>query len=184
VLRVEPREAGYGVSVDCKVTGAVIPRDFVPSVVEGIHEVAASGVLAGYPVVDVHVDVVDGSYHPVDSSELTFKVAASMAFRQAAREAGIVLMEPVMRLEVDTPEEHLGDVIGDISSRRGQVSEVDSTSTSVSVVANVPLGQIFGYATALRSLTRGRATFVAEPSHFEDVSELQQDEILGHRTVA
>lgn len=183
VLRAERCEVGHGVSVVSKVTSGAIPRDFLPNVEEGIREVAASGVLAGYPVMDVHVDIIGGSYHPLDSTELAFKVAASMAFKQAAEKAGVVLMEPVMQLEVNTPEEHLGDVIGDISGRRGQVTEVDSMATSVSVTAYVPLGRIFGYATALRSLSRGRATFVAEPSHFDDVSEIEQNDIVGHRTI-
>lgn len=181
VLRVEPRPSGHGVTVEAKVSGGVIPGDYLPSVIQGIRETIDNGVVGGFPVVDVHVSVVDGSYHPVDSSELAFKVAGAMAFKKAADQAGIVVMEPIMRLKVDTPEEHLGDVIGDIASRRGQVVEVDSDAAAVTVVANVPLGGIFGYATALRSLTRGRASFVAEPSHFNDVSEAMQIDILGNR---
>jgi len=174
-----PAERGHGVTVENKVTGGRIPKEYIPAVEKGIREAAESGVLAGYPVVDMHVEILDGSYHSVDSSEIAFKVAGSMALKEAAAKAGIDLLEPVMKLEITTPEEHMGDVIGDVSSRRGQVVEIDSRPDIVTIIAHVPLAEIFGYATALRSLTRGRAAFVAELCHFEQVPSSVQHEILA-----
>jgi elongation factor G len=178
VIHVAPAERGHGVTVENKVTGGRIPKEYIPAVERGIREAAETGVLAGYPLVDMHVDILDGSYHPVDSSEIAFKIAGSMALKAAAGKAGMVLLEPVMKLEITTPEEHMGDVIGDVSSRRGQVTEIDSRPDIVIILAHVPLAEIFGYATALRSLTRGRAAFVAELSHFEEVPTFVQKTVL------
>jgi elongation factor G len=178
VIRIEPAEAGSGVHCEDKVKGGNIPKEYIPSVEKGIREAAESGVLAGYPLVDFTAEILDGSYHPVDSSEMAFKIAGSMAFKAAAKKAGIMLMEPIMKLEVNGPEEHVGDIIADISGRRGQVSEVDTRGEAVTIRALVPLAEIFGYATAVRSLTRGRATFIAEPSHFERVPQALQTELL------
>ncbi len=178
VLCVEPRPRGHGISLENKVTGGRIPKEYHRAVESGVREAAESGVLAGCPIVDIHVDVLDGSYHPVDSSELAFKVAASMALKEAARKARPVLLEPIMKVEVNTPEEHMGDVIGDLSSRRGQVVEVETQMQTTRIAAHVALSELFGYATALRSVTRGRADFAAEPSHFEQVPESMQNEIV------
>ncbi|MCF7854890.1 MAG: elongation factor G [Candidatus Pacebacteria bacterium] len=181
VIHVTPMDRGHGVTVENNVKGGNIPKDYIPSVEQGIREAADSGVLAGFPMIDFHAAIVDGSYHSVDSSEIAFKAAGSMAFKQAAQKSGIAIQEPVMKVEVTTPEDHLGDVIGDLSSRRGQVSEIDSRTDAVVILASVPLAEIFGYATALRSLTKGRAVFVAELSHFGPVPQEIQQEILESR---
>ncbi|OGV72260.1 MAG: translation elongation factor G [Lentisphaerae bacterium RIFOXYB12_FULL_65_16] len=178
VIRVEPRPRGHGITVENKVVGGRIPKEFHQAIEHGLRETTEAGILAGYPMVDLHVDVLDGSYHAVDSSDLAFKIAASMALKEAARKGKPILLEPIMATEVTTPEEYLGDVIGDLSSRRGHMTEVEARAQSVRVVARVPLMTLFGYATALRSLTKGRAEFVAEPSHFERVPESIQKEIL------
>ena len=179
IIRVEPQEEGHGVTVENKVVGGSIPKEYIKSVEDGIREAADNGVLAGFPVVDFHVDILDGTYHAVDSSEMAFKIAGSMAFKNAATKAKTVLLEPVMKIEVTAPEEHMGDVIGDLSGRRGRVAEVVTRPDVVTIMGNVPLSELFGYATDLRSLTRGRATFVAEPSHFEQVPQSIQDDILA-----
>ena len=127
--------------------------------------------LAGYPLIDFNVDIVDGSYHPVDSSEMAFKIAASMGIKEAAKKAGIMLMEPIMKVEVTCPDDNQGDIIGDITKRRGQIAELSSDSGSAKIVANVPLSELFGYATSIRSLSKGRASYVMEPSVFERVPE-------------
>jgi elongation factor G len=181
ILRLEPRGKGNGVTVENKVIGGNIPKEYHKAIEGGIREAAETGVYAGYPLVDLHVDVLDGSFHAVDSSELAFRIAASMALKQAAAKAGLVLLEPVMRVEVDTPEAHMGDVIGDLSSRRGKITEVDSRGGGTRLVAHVPLAELFGYATALRSLSRGRAAFSAEPTSFERVPESLQEEIRAKR---
>lgn len=178
IINVEPKDRGYGVVIENKVVGGNIPKEFIKPTESGIREAAATGVLAGYPVIDFHVEIVDGSHHPVDSSEMAFKVAGSMAFKAAAKKAGIALLEPIMGVEVNTPEEHLGDIIGDITSRRGQVVEIDSAGNDSRVVANTPLSELFGYATAIRSLSRGRAAYSMEPSHFEEVPKSVQEKIV------
>lgn len=178
IIKIRPNETGVGVTVEDKVVGGRIPKDYIPAVEQGIRETAESGILAGYPLIDFHCEIIDGSYHPVDSSEMAFKIAGSMALKEAAHKAKLVILEPLMKLEVTTPEEHVGDIIADLSGRRAQVSEVDTRSNEVTVKALVPLAQIFGYATAIRSLSRGRASFIAEPSHFEQVPKNLQAEIL------
>ncbi len=178
VIHIEPKEQGAGVTVEFKVPGGHIPREFYKAVEEGIRETAESGVRTAYPLVDFHVDVLDGSYHPVDSSELAFKIAGAIALKQAARQAGLIVLEPYMQIEIVTPEQHLGEVIGDLSSRRGRVLEVTAEPGSSTLRAAVPLASLFGYATALRSLTKGRAVFAAEPSHFEPVPATLEQEIL------
>ncbi|MFW5996622.1 MAG: elongation factor G [Lentisphaeria bacterium] len=178
VIKVEPQEQGHGITIENKVVGGNIPKDYIPAIENGIKETARSGILAGYPVVDFHVDILDGTYHPVDSSELAYKAAGSIALKECAKKGGLALLEPLMKLEVTVPEDFMGDVIGDISGRRGQISEVDTSKSEVTIIGYVPLSEIFGYATTLRSITSGRATFVAEPSHFEKVPEHIQAEIL------
>ncbi|MDD4817895.1 MAG: elongation factor G [Victivallaceae bacterium] len=180
VLSLEPGEPGSGVVVENKVVGGNIPKEFIKPIENGIREAAQSGVLAGYPLIDFKASILDGSYHPVDSSEMAFKIAGSMALKDAARKAGITMLEPIMKLEITTPDENMGDVIGDLTSRRGNIAEVDSSGMTnfTKVTAHVPLAELFGYATAMRSLTRGRATYSMEPLHFERVPKQIQDKIM------
>ena len=168
-LRIEPRESGAGYEFDDAIVGGVIPREYIPAVDKGVREQMGNGVIAGFPVVDVKVTLFDGSFHDVDSSELAFKVAGSMCFREAAQRAGAVLLEPVMKVEVVTPEEYMGDVMGDLSRRRGIVQGMKDTPAGRSVRAEVPLKEMFGYATDLRSLTQGRATFTMEFGRYSEM---------------
>ena len=161
-LRIEPLDPGTGYQFEDAIVGGVVPREYIPAVNKGVKEQLENGVIAGYPVVDVKVTLFDGSYHDVDSSEMAFKVAGSMCFREAAQKAGAVLLEPVMKVEAVTPEEYMGDVIGDLSRRRGIVQGMTESAAGRSVRAEVPLREMFGYATDLRSLTQGRATFTME----------------------
>jgi elongation factor G len=178
IINVTPMEQGHGVTVESKVVGGRIPQEYIPAVENGIREAAAEGVLAGYPLVDIHVDIMDGSFHPVDSSEMAFKIAGSMALKDAARKGEIALMEPIMKVEVTVPEENMGDVIGDVASRRGSVSEMNSHTQATVILAEVPLERLFGYASDLRTVTSGRASFVAEPLRFEQVPKDIQEKIL------
>lgn len=179
VLTVEPAVRGEGILFASKVTGGAIPREFIPAVEKGVHEAAMAGVLAGFPVTDVSVVLLDGSYHEVDSSEIAFKVAGSMAFRDAVKKAGPVLLEPIMLTEVTTPNEHTGDVIGDLNARRGKVAGMDPRSGVQLVRAEVPLANMFGYATDLRSRTQGRATFSMSFGFYSPVSSHIADEVLA-----
>jgi len=155
VIEVEPLERGSGFVFENAIVGGVIPKEFIPPVEEGIKEAMENGVLAGYPVVDVKVKLFDGSYHEVDSSEIAFKIAGSMAFKEAAKKAGVVLLEPIMEVEVETPDDYVGDVIGDLNSRRGKIMGMENKGVITSIKAHVPLSEMFGYATNLRSLTQG-----------------------------
>ena len=168
-LRIEPRPRGDGNEFASEIVGGSIPREFIPAVEKGVIEAEESGVVAGYPMVDIKVALYDGSYHEVDSSEIAFKIAASMALKEASRRAEPVLLEPVMKLEVVTPEEFMGDVIGDLASKRARIESTEQRGNSRVVRSLVPLAEIFGYATALRSLTSGRAAFNLEPSHYEEI---------------
>ncbi|MHB9137931.1 MAG: elongation factor G [Victivallaceae bacterium] len=180
VLTVEPKDRGYGVTIENKVVGGTIPKEYIKPIEAGIREAAATGILAGAPVIDFHVNIIDGSYHPVDSSEMAFKIAGSMAFKDAAKKGGLCLLEPIMKVEVTTPDENMGDIIGDITSRRGSIAEVDSDSQNkyTRVAAQVPLSELFGYATAIRSLSKGRASYSMEPSHFERVPKSIEETIM------
>jgi elongation factor G len=170
VINMEPApEVGF--DFINKIKGGTIPTEFIPAVEAGIEEALQSGVKAGYPMVDVAVELIDGSYHDVDSSEMAFKVAGSMAVQEAARRAKPVLLEPVMRVEVVTPEEFLGDVIGDLSRRRGRVEGQEPRGNALAVSALVPLGEMFGYATDLRSSTQGRATFTMQFERYDEVPQ-------------
>ena len=180
-ITVEPNESGKGYEFVDKITGGVIPKEYIPSVDAGIQGAMQAGVLAGYPVVDVKVTLTYGSYHEVDSSELAFKIAGSMAFKDACRKADPVLLEPIMKVVVATPDDFLGDVIGDLNSRRGQIQGMENRNGSTSVTAQVPLSSMFGYATDLRSKTQGRANFVMEPSHYTELPKSLQEEIVGKR---
>jgi len=179
IIDVTPLERGAGIIIENKVVGGNIPKEFIKPIENGIREAAAGGVLAGYPVIDFKVEIIDGSYHPVDSSEMAFKIAGSMAFKEAAKKAGIELLEPIMKVELTTPDENMGDLIGDLTSRRGSIVEINSGENSFDrIVANVPLSELFGYATAIRSLSRGRASYSMEPAHFEKVPKQVQDKIV------
>ncbi len=177
-IRLEPAEAGSGYAFEDAISGGVVPREYIPAVNKGIREQMENGVIAGYPVVDVKVTLYDGSYHDVDSSEIAFKIAGSMAFKEGARKAGPVLLEPVMSVEAVTPEEYTGDVMGDLNRRRGLVQGMDDTPAGMVVRAEVPLKEMFGYATDLRSLTQGRATFSMEFMKYAQVPGSIADEII------
>jgi len=179
VIDLEPTGPGGGYEFVNKVTGGRIPTEYIPAVDQGVQEAMASGVLAGYPVVDVRVVLTDGTYHEVDSSEMAFKIAGSMAFKDAARRAKAVLLEPVFDVEVVTPEEHMGDVIGDLSSRRGRVEKMDQRGTDRIIAAQVPLAEMFGYATELRSRTQGRATYTMQFDSYKEVPQSIQEEVVA-----
>jgi elongation factor G len=177
-LEVAPRQRGEGFRFVDKITGAAIPREFIPPVEQGVKEALETGVLASYPVVDVEVTLVDGSYHPVDSSELAFRMAASMAMRQALSQAKPILLEPIMEIEVATPEQFFGDVLADVNARRGHVTMVDQRGHMRLIRALVPLAETFGYATDLRSLTQGRATYTMEFDHYQEVPSSVAEPLL------
>ena len=180
-LRIEPLEAGKGYEFANEVVGGVIPKEYIPAVDKGVQEQIANGVLAGYPVVDVKVTVYDGSYHEVDSSEMAFKIAGSMAFKAGFMKANPVLLEPLMKVEVDTPEEYMGDVIGDLNRRRGMVEGMEDGPTGKIVRAMVPLAEMFGYATDLRSQTQGRASYVMEFGHYAEAPKNIADAVIAAR---
>lgn len=171
VIEIEPRQPGEGYEFVNDIVGGVIPKEYIPGVDKGIQEAMESGVLAGYPVIDLRVKLVFGSYHEVDSSEMAFRVAGSMAFKEGFMKAKPVLLEPVMKVEVEVPEDYMGEVIGDISSRRGRVEGMDTADHLSKVKAVVPLSEMFGYATDIRNKTRGQGTFVMEFSHYEEVPQ-------------
>ena len=182
-ITIEPNEAGAGYEFVNAVTGGAIPKEYIPAVDNGIQGAMQAGVLAGYNVVDVKVTLYDGSYHEVDSSEMAFKIAGSMAFKEAMRKADPVLTEPIMKVSVTTPDDYMGSVIGDVSSRRGSVDSMEQIAPGVTrVYAHVPLAQMFGYATTLRSMTQGRAVYVMEPDGFMDVPKNIQEEIIKNRS--
>jgi elongation factor G len=183
-IEMDPGEPGSGIVFENNIVGGSIPREYIPAVQKGIEEASQQGVLGGYPVLDLKVNLYDGSYHEVDSSEMAFKVAGSMAFKDAARKAGAVLLEPVMDVEVVVPEDYMGDVMGDLSSRRGKVSSMDERAGARIVTATVPLAAMFGYATELRSMTQGRATYSMHFAHYEKVPVSIADEVLAHSGVA
>ncbi|MGR8979367.1 MAG: elongation factor G [Gammaproteobacteria bacterium] len=168
-LRIEPQEAGSGYQFVNGIVGGVVPKEYIPAVDKGIQEQLKSGVLAGYPVLDVRVTLFDGSYHDVDSSELAFKIAGSMGFRDGARKADPVLLEPIMKVEVVTPEDYMGDVVGDINRRRGIIQGMEDTPSGKTIVCEVPLAEMFGYATDLRSATQGRATYTMQFEKYDEV---------------
>jgi elongation factor G len=182
VIQLEPNEAGGGFLFVNKIVGGAIPREYIPSVEKGIREALETGVLAGYPMVDLKVTLLDGSYHDVDSSEMAFKVAGSMAFKEAARKASPVLLEPIMDVEVVTPDEYLGDIMGDLSSRRGKVGGIMQRSDAQVIGASVPLSEMFGYSTQLRSMSQGRAVYTMQFSHYQEVPKSKAEEIISKVT--
>ena len=169
ILQVEPQERGKGIVVDNKVTGGNIPKEYIPAVKKGVQEALLNGVLHGSPVIDMKIEIMDGSYHEVDSNELAFKMAAIFAVKDAMQKAGPILLEPIMSVECSTPDEYQGDILGDINRRRGKIMNVDSKNLTSVVKAEVPLAEMFGYVNTIRSLSRGRAAYSMEPSHFEQV---------------
>ncbi len=180
-LKLEPMEPGEGYEFVNAIKGGAVPREFIPAVDKGVQEAMQGGVLAGYPVEDVKVTLYDGSYHDVDSNEMAFKLAASMGFKEGARKAGAVIMEPMMKVEVEVPEEYMGDVIGDLNRRRGQIEGMDDRSGNKIVNAFVPLSEMFGYSTDLRSSTQGRATYSMEFDHYAEVPKNVAEEIIKKR---
>jgi elongation factor G len=179
VINLEPSDTGAGFVFEDKIVGGVIPREFIGPVEQGVKEALENGVLAGYPLVDVKVELVDGSYHDVDSSEMAFKIAGSMALKEAARRAQPVLLEPIMDVEVVTPSDYMGDVIGDLSGRRGKIGGMTQRGDAQVVAASVPLAEMFGYATALRSMSQGRAIYSMQFSHYEQVPKQKAEEIVS-----
>ncbi len=178
-LTIEPNEQGAGFEFVNKIVGGVVPREYIPAVEKGVKEAMDGGVLAGYPMVDIKVTIIDGSYHDVDSSEMAFKIAGSMGFKAGVAKAGAVLLEPVMSVEVVVAEEYMGDVIGDLNSRRGKIQGMEPRGTAQVIQAMVPLSQMFGYSTDLRSATQGRATYTMQFSHYEEVPKGLADEIIA-----
>jgi elongation factor G len=176
-LEIEPNEVGKGNEVVSKIVGGVIPKEYITPCIKGIEEGLQTGVLAGYPLIDMKVAIVYGSYHEVDSNEMAFKICASMALKEAARKAKPVLLEPIMKVVVETPDTNMGDVIGDLNRRRGKILGQESIKGTVEVTSEVPLSEMFGYSTQLRSMSSGRATYTMEPSHFERVPTKLQEEI-------
>jgi elongation factor G len=176
-IEIEPNR-GKGYEFIDAIVGGVIPKEFIPAVDQGIREAMQNGIIAGYPVIDVKVTLFDGSYHEVDSSDLAFKIAASIAFKEAARQAEPVLLEPIMEVEVVTPDEYLGDVIGDLNSRRGRIEGINMRKDGQVVKALVPLAEMFGYATRLRSITQGRAIYTMQFHHYEEVPQQIADMII------
>ena len=180
-LEMEPLEPGTGIQFESKIVGGAVPKEYVKPIETGIREAAESGILAGYPVIDFKATLVDGSYHEVDSSEAAFKIAASMAFKEGCRKAKSVILEPIMKVEITVPEEYMGDVIGDINSRRGKMEGMEARSGSQIIRGFIPLSEMFGYATDLRSKTQGRGTYAMEPSHYEEVPKSILETIVASR---
>ena len=178
VLEIEPNEQGKGNEIVSKIVGGVIPKEYIPAVIKGVSEGLTTGVLAGYGLVDVKVSIVYGSYHEVDSSEMAFKICGSMAVKEAARKSSPILLEPIMKVSVSTPEQFMGDVIGDINRRRGKILNQITQKGIILIESEVPLSEMFGYSTQLRSISSGRASYVMEPSHFERVPQKIQDTIV------
>ena len=180
-FEMEPLEPGKGIEFESKIVGGAVPKEYIKPIEQGMREAAESGILAGYPVIDFKATLVDGSYHEVDSSEMAFKIAASMAFKEGCRQAKAVILEPIMKVEVTVPEEYMGDVIGDVNSRRGRIEGMDAVAGMEEIRAFVPLSEMFGYATDLRSKTQGRGTYSMEPSHYEEVPKSVHDTIVASR---
>jgi elongation factor G len=178
-LEVEPRSRGAGLKFENKIVGGAIPREFIPAVEQGVREALETGILASYPVIDVRVALLDGTHHQVDSSELAFKMAGSLGVQAALKRASPIILEPYMKVEVATPDDFFGDVLGDVSSRRGHVTNVDQRGHLRVITVLVPLAETFGYATDLRSLTQGRATYTMEFDHYKEVPASLAEQIIG-----
>jgi elongation factor G len=182
-LKVEPQEPGTGFVFEWKIVGGKVPKEYAKAVQQGIEESSQSGVLAGFPVLDFKVTAFDGSYHDVDSSEMAFKIAASMGWKEANRAAGPILLEPIMKVEVTTPNDYLGAITGDLNRRRGMIQGTEEAPGGAKVItANVPLSEMFGYATDMRSATQGRATYTMEFAHYEKAPRMVEEEIVAKST--
>ena len=181
-FEMEPLEPGSGIVFENKIVGGAVPKEFIKPVEDGMREAAMTGVLAGYPVIDFKCTLVDGSYHEVDSSEMAFKVAASIAFKEGCKQAKSVLLEPIMKVEITVPEEYMGDVIGDINARRGRMEGMEAKDGNQEIRGFIPLSEMFGYATDLRSKTQGRGTYSMEPSHYEEVPKSILEQIVSERS--
>ena len=179
VINIEPLLPGGGFVFEDRVKGGTIPREFISSVEQGMKEALGSGVLAGYPIIDLKVDLIDGSYHDVDSSEMAFRIAGSMALKNGVKRSAPVLLEPVMDVEVVTPLDYMGDIIGDLSSRRGKIGGMTDRGDAQIIGASVPLGEMFGYSTTLRSLSQGRAVYTMQFAHYEEVPKSKAEEIIN-----
>jgi elongation factor G len=179
VINMEPAETGAGFVFEDKVVGGVIPREYIAPVEQGIKEALENGILAGYPMVDVKVELTYGSYHEVDSSEMAFKIAGSMAFKEAAKRAHPVILEPMMNVEVVTPDAFMGDVLGDLSARRGKIGGMTQRGEAQVIASTVPLSEMFGYSTKLRSMSQGRAVYSMEFAHYEEVPKSKAEEIIN-----
>jgi elongation factor G len=177
-LKLEPNEEGKGIEFVNGIVGGTVPREFIPAIEKGVKEAAETGVIAGYPVVDVKVTLFDGSFHDVDSDEISFRMAAIFGFKDGFRAAKPVILEPIMKVEVVTPEEYMGDVIGDLNRRRGQIHGMEDTPAGKTVMAEVPLAEMFGYATNVRSMSQGRATFTMEFAKYMEVPANVADTII------
>ncbi len=180
-FEMEPLEPGKGVEFESKIVGGAVPKEYIKPIEQGLREAAETGILAGYPVIDFKASLVDGSYHEVDSSEMAFKIAASMAFKEGCKQAKSVLLEPIMKVEITVPEEYMGDVIGDVNSRRGRMEGMEANDGMQEIKAFIPLSEMFGYATDLRSKTQGRGTYSMEPSHYEEVPKSILETIVSSR---
>ena len=181
-FEMEPLEPGKGIEFESKIVGGAVPKEYIKPIEQGMREAAESGILAGYPVIDFKVSLVDGSYHEVDSSEMAFKIAAAMAFKEGMKQGGAVILEPIMKVEITVPEEYMGDVIGDVNSRRGRLEGMDNVDGIQEIHSFIPLSEMFGYATELRSRTQGRGTYSMEPSHYDEVPKSVLEAIVASRT--
>ena len=180
-FEMEPLEPGKGIEFESKIVGGAVPKEYIKPIEQGLREAAEGGYLAGYPVIDFKATLVDGSYHEVDSSEMAFKIAASMAFKEGCKQAGVVILEPIMKVEITVPEEYMGDVIGDVNSRRGRMEGMEGNDGMQEIHSFIPLSEMFGYATDLRSKTQGRGTYSMEPSHYEEVPKSVLEQIVASR---
>jgi elongation factor G len=181
IVNVRAAERGKGLVIENKVVGGTIPKDYIPACKKGIEEAVLNGVLGGYPVIDVEVDIIDGSYHDVDSNEMAFKMAAIFAVKDGFKKAKPILLEPIMKVENTTPEDFQGDIMGDLNRRRGKILNIENKAGLSIVNAEVPLAEMFGYATAIRSLSKGRSSYSMEPSHFEQVPEQVKNAVLEQK---
>jgi len=179
VINIEPSEPGSGFVFEDRIVGGAIPREYISSVEAGLKSALDSGILAGFPVIDVKIELIDGSYHDVDSSEMAFKIAGSMAMKEGLKKAKAVLLEPIMDVEVVTPSDYMGDIIGDLSSRRGKVGGMTERAGARVIGASVPLGEMFGYSTTLRSMSQGRAVYTMQFAQYEEVPKSKADEIMS-----
>ena len=179
VINIAPAEPGAGFVFEDKIVGGVIPREYIGPVEQGMKEALENGVLAGYPVIDVKVELIDGSYHDVDSNEMAFKIAGSMAIKEGVKRAKPVLLEPIMDVEVVTPSDYMGDIMGDLSSRRGKVGGMTERAGAQVIGASVPLSEMFGYSTNLRSMSQGRAVYTMQFAHYEEVPRSKAEEIMA-----